>query len=80
MGSSRTRTTEEEIMLYTNVPETINKLTEQTGDSLHAMSLRAGISYATAHSWKTGKASPTVDKFNTFLRANGFAFRVVNKV
>lgn len=67
-------------MKYDNVPDTITRLTEQTGDSLHAMSIRAGISYATAHSWKTGKANPTVDKFNKFLHSNGFAFRVVNKI
>lgn len=64
-------------MLYDDVPKTIEKMCKYTGDSLHAMALRAGISYATAHSWKKGTSSPNIEKFNDFLSANGFAFKVV---
>lgn len=67
-------------MIYQNVPDTIKKLKEQTGDSLHALSIRGEVSYATAHSWMKGTSSPTIDKFNRFLKANGFNLRVVNKV
>jgi hypothetical protein len=66
-------------MIYTNVPDTLNKIQEHTDTSLHAMSLKAGVAYATAHAWKTGKASPTIDKFTHFLEANGFKLRVVLK-
>lgn len=66
-------------MVYTSVPETLNKMAKYTGDTLHAMALRAGVSYATAHSWKTGKATPNVEKFNDFMKANSFAFKVVLK-
>lgn len=67
-------------MLYTNVPETINKVLDHKRDNLHAMAIRAGISYATAHSWKTGKATPNVEKFKHFLEANGFGIKIVLKV
>lgn len=67
-------------MIYNNVPDTIKKMREQTGDSLHAMSMRAGIAYSTAHAWSKGIASPNVDKFNDFIKANNFNMRIVNKV
>lgn len=66
-------------MLYNTVPETIEKMLTYTGENLHVMALRAEVSYATAHSWKTGKASPNINKFNEFMESNGFALKVVKR-
>lgn len=67
-------------MIYQNVPDTIKKLREQTGDSLHAMAVRAGLSYPTVHAWTKGKVEPNIKKWATFLNANGFCMKIVNKV
>lgn len=67
-------------MIYNSVPNTIDSIRQQTGDSLHAMSMRANVSYSTVHAWSKGSASPNVDKFNDFVRANGFHIKIVNTI
>ena len=66
-------------MIYTNVPEVIKEMISYSDSTLHALSIKAGVSYSTAHSWSTGKASPNVEKFNQFLNINGFEIKIVSK-
>lgn len=64
-------------MMFNDVPETIEKMSKYSGENLHGMAMIAGISYATAHSWKKGTAKPNIEKFKNFLEANGFAMKII---
>lgn len=67
-------------MVFQDAKHTIAKMVEESGNSIHAMALKAEVSYPTVFAWSKGTTIPTVTKFARFLRANGYELRVVKRI